>query len=57
MGRKHDIQEIDRMRQSTKEMLDGVGTDTEMERRFIQLIYGFTRSGFLECQAEKRFST
>ncbi|MDE6314780.1 MAG: hypothetical protein K2M46_14400 [Lachnospiraceae bacterium] len=42
---------VERLRQSTKEMLDEIGTDTEIEQTVIKLIYGFTYSGYRECMA------
>lgn len=57
MSKELNAQEINRMKQSTKEMLDSIGTDTEMGRKVIELIYGFARRGFLEYEAERKFST
>lgn len=36
----------EQLKESTKELLDGIGTDTEEEQHIIKLIYGFVRSGF-----------
>ena len=33
----------EQLKKSTKELLDGIGTDTEEERYIIKLIYGFVR--------------
>ena len=41
----------EQLKKSTKELLDGIGTDTEEEQHIIKLIYGFVRSGFLESRA------
>ena len=43
----------EQLKKSTKELLDGIGTDTEEARYIIKLIYGFVRSGFLESRAGK----
>lgn len=36
-----------------KEFIDGIGTESERDHRIIELIYGFTRTGFLESRADK----
>lgn len=41
------------LKQYAKELLDSIGTETEIEQRVIKLLYGFIRSGFLECRAGK----
>lgn len=43
----------EQLKESTKELLDGIGTDTEEEQHIIRLIYGFVRSGFFESRARK----
>lgn len=49
MSREH----AEQLKQSTKELIDGIGTDTEIEQRIVSLIYGFVLSGFMESRAEK----
>lgn len=41
----------EKLKESAKEFIDGIGTETEMEQRIVKLIYGFARSGFLESRA------
>lgn len=53
MSKEQSKEYAERLKQSTKELIDGIGTDTEDEQRIINLIYGFTRSGFLESRARK----
>lgn len=44
----------EQLKQSAKELIDSIGTDTETEQKVISLIYGFVRSGFMEeSRAEK----
>jgi len=38
---------------SAKELIDGIGTESERDQQIIKLIYGFVRAGFLESRAEK----
>lgn len=53
MSKEQSKEYAERLKQSAKELIDGIGTDTEEERRIITLIYGFARSGFRECRAGK----
>lgn len=51
--RNQEKERAERLKQSAKELLDGIGTDTEEEQRIVALIYGCVRSGFRECHAGK----
>lgn len=53
MSREQSKEYAEQLKQSTKELIDGIGTDTETEQRIVSLIYGFVRSGFMESRAEK----
>lgn len=53
MSREHSKEHAERLKQSAKELIDSIGTDTEEEQRIVTLIYGFIRSGFLESRAGK----
>lgn len=44
----------ERLKQSAKELIDGIGTDTEEEQRTITIIYSFIRSGFMKSRSERR---
>lgn len=53
MSRKQEEEYYEQLKESTKELIDGIGTDGECDQKVIKLIYGFVRSGFLECRAQK----
>lgn len=52
-SKKQSKEYAEQLKQGAKELIDGIGTDTEEERKILKLIYGFARSGFLECRAGK----
>ena len=54
MSREQSKEYAERLKQSAKELLDGIGTDTEEEQRIVTLIYGLVRSGFMESRTGKR---
>jgi hypothetical protein len=41
------------LKSSAKELIDGIGTESERDLRIIKLIYGFVRTGFLESRADR----
>lgn len=43
----------ERLKSGTKELINGIGTESEFEQEIIKMIYGFVRRGFLECRAAK----
>lgn len=53
MSKSQSKEYTEQLKKSTKELIDGIGTDTEMEQRIIELIYGFVRNGYLKCRAGK----
>lgn len=53
MSREQSKEYAERLKQSAKELLDGIGTDTEEEQRIVTLIYGLVYSGFMESKAGK----
>lgn len=44
---------FERLKSEARELIDCIGTESELDQRIIKLIYGFVRSGFLESRAEK----
>lgn len=53
MSKEQSKEYADRLKQSAKELIDGIGTDTEEGQRIVTLIYGFIHSGFMESRAGK----
>ena len=53
MSKKQNKEYAEQLKLSSQELIDGIGTDSEIEQKVIKLIYGFVRSGFLECRAQK----
>lgn len=53
MSKKEKKDQADRLKDGIKELLDGIDTDNDFGQRIINLIYGFTRSGFREYNAGK----
>ncbi|MEY8428735.1 hypothetical protein AALA00_13700 [Lachnospiraceae bacterium 46-15] len=53
MSKNQNKEYAKQLKLSSKELIDGIGTDSEIEQKVIKLIYGFVRSGFLECRAQK----
>lgn len=49
--KEHDKEYAEQLKQSAKELIDGIGTDTEEEQRLVKFIYGFIRSSFLKSRA------
>ena len=43
----------EQLKSAAKELIDGIGTDSEFDQKVIKMIYGFVRRGFLESRAEK----
>lgn len=43
----------EQLKKSAKELIDGIGTDTEIDQKIMEIVYGFVRSGFLESRAGK----
>ena len=41
------------LKSSAKELIDGIGTESERDLIIIKLIYGFVRTGFLESRADR----
>lgn len=41
------------LKSAAKEFIDAIGTESERDYRIIKLIYGFTRTGFLESRADR----
>lgn len=41
------------LKSAAKEFIDGIGIESERDQQIIKLIYGFTRTGFLESRADK----
>lgn len=41
------------LKSSAKELIDGIGTESERDLRIIKLIYGFVGTGFLESRADR----
>ncbi len=53
MSREQSKEYAECLKQSAKELLDCIGTNTEREQKIIELIYGFIRSGFMESRQGK----
>lgn len=51
--KEQDKEYTEYLKQSAKELIDGIGTDTEEEQRLVKFIYGFIRSSFLKSRAGK----
>lgn len=47
-------EQAEQLKETSKEILESIGTDTPLERKVIKLIYGFICSGYRECVAGKR---
>jgi hypothetical protein len=45
------------LKSAAKEFIDGIGIESERGQQIIKLIYGFTRSGFLESKADRGSAT
>lgn len=43
----------EQLKKSAKELIDSIGTDTEIEQRIVTLIYSCVRAGFMESRAGK----
>lgn len=54
MSKEENKEYADALRDGTKDFLDRIDTDTEIGQRVIKLIYGFARSGLMQCGAEAR---
>lgn len=46
-----------RMKKSSIKFIDGVNADSDIGRQVIELVYGFTRRGFLEYRKDKELNT
>ncbi len=53
MSKEQSKAYAEQLKASTKELIDGIGTDSEFEIKAIKLIYGFVRRGFLKCKEKK----
>lgn len=53
MNKDQEKEYTEQLKVSAKELIDGISGDTRLERKVLELIYGFIRSGFLECKAQK----
>ena len=53
MSKEQSKEYVEQLKVSAKELIDGIGNESELDQRIIKLIYGFVRSGFLESVAEK----
>lgn len=53
MRKEQSKEHAEQLKQSAKELIDSIGTDTETEQRIVTLIYGLIRSGFRESRAGK----
>lgn len=53
MSKEQEKEYFEHLKSSAKEFIDGIGTESERDHRIIELIYGFTRTGFLESRADK----
>ena len=51
MNKEQNKEYAKQLKQSAKELIDGIGVDTEEDQRIIKLIYGFARAGFFESRA------
>lgn len=47
----------ERLKSGAKELIDGIGTESEFEQEIIKMIYGFVRRGFLESRSKKGSAT
>lgn len=43
----------ERLKTEAKELIDGIGTESEYDQRIIKIIYGFAWSGFRESRASR----
>lgn len=57
MSEEQEREYFEHLKSSAREFIDGIGTESERDRRIIKLIYGFTRTGFLESRAGKGGAT
>lgn len=53
MGNAQNKEYAEQLKLSAKELIDGIGTESERDQQIIKLIYGFVRRGFLESRAEE----
>ena len=53
MSKEQSKEYAEQLKRSAKELIDGIGTETEEEQRIVTLIYGFIRSGFLKSRSGK----
>lgn len=53
MSNKQGREYAEQLKIEAKELIDGIGTDSNLDQRIIKLIYGFTEAGFRESMAEK----
>lgn len=53
MNKEQKKRYAEQLKQSAKELLDGIGTDTDTEQRIIALIYACVHSGLMESRAGK----
>ena len=44
---------VERLKSGAKELIDGIGTESEFEQEIIKMLYGFVRTGFLESRSKK----
>lgn len=53
MNKEQNKDYVEQIKVSAKELIDGIGTDSEFEQKVIKMIYGFIRRGFLESRPKK----
>ncbi len=53
MDKRQRREYAENLKSSAKELVDGIGTESERDLRIIKLIYGFVRTGFLESRADR----
>lgn len=53
MNEEQGKEYAEQLKSSAKELIDGIGTDSEFEQKVIKMIYGFVLRGFLESRAAR----
>ena len=52
MNKEQNKEYAEQLKLSSKEFIDGIGTESERDQKIIKLIYGLVSCGFLESWAE-----
>lgn len=57
MDKEQSKEYAEQLKSAAKELIDGIGTESEFEQRIIKMIYDFVRQGFLKSRTEKGGAT